>query len=82
MVNITKFAVKRPTTIILCLITIFFFGIQSLLGTKVELTPEMERHEEIAHLLEAYPKFAELEERYVAPDSLIREFIGGGSYHY
>ena len=42
MVNITKFAVKRPTTIILCLITIFFFGIQSLLGTKVELTPEME----------------------------------------
>ena len=45
-----------------------------------QLTPEMERHEEIAHLLEAYPKFAELEERYVAPDSLIREFIGGGIY--
>ena len=45
-----------------------------------QLTPEMERHEEIAHLLEAYPKFTELEERYVAPDSLIREFIGGGIY--
>lgn len=42
MVNITKFAVKRPVTIILCLITIAFFGLQSLLGAKIELTPEME----------------------------------------
>ena len=45
-----------------------------------QLTPEMERYEEIGHLLEAYPKFAELDEKYVAPDSLIREFIGGGIY--
>lgn len=42
MVNLTKFAVKRPVTIVLCLITIAYFGIQSLLGTKVELTPEMD----------------------------------------
>ncbi len=42
MVNLTKFAVKRPVTIILCLITIAYFGVQSLLGTKVELTPEMD----------------------------------------
>ena len=42
MVNITKFAVKRPVTIVLCLITIAYFGLQSLLGTKIELTPEME----------------------------------------
>lgn len=42
MVNFTKFAVKRPITIVLCLITIAYFGIQSLLGTKVELTPEMD----------------------------------------
>ena len=42
MVNLTKFAVRRPVTIILCLITIAYFGIQSLLGTKVELTPEMD----------------------------------------
>lgn len=42
MVNITKFAVRRPVTIVLCLITIAFFGVQSLLGTKIELTPEME----------------------------------------
>ena len=42
MINLTKFAVKRPITIVLCLITIAYFGIQSLLGTKVELTPEMD----------------------------------------
>lgn len=45
-----------------------------------QLTPEIERYEEIGHLLEAYPKFETLSESYVAPDSLIREFIGGGIY--
>ncbi|MEY8354607.1 efflux RND transporter permease subunit [Lachnospiraceae bacterium 54-53] len=42
MVNITKFAIKRPITIILCLITVAYFGIQTLMGSKVELTPDME----------------------------------------
>ena len=42
MVNITKFAVRRPVTIVLCLITIAYFGIQSLMGTKLELMPEMQ----------------------------------------
>ncbi|MBS5282913.1 MAG: efflux RND transporter permease subunit [Clostridiales bacterium] len=42
MVNMTKFAVRRPITVVLCLITIFYFGLQALLGSKVELTPEME----------------------------------------
>lgn len=42
MVNITKFAVRRPITIVLSLITIAYFGVQSLLGTKLEMTPEME----------------------------------------
>lgn len=41
MINITKFAVKRPITIVLCLITIAFFGVRSLLGTKIELIPDM-----------------------------------------
>ena len=45
-----------------------------------QLTPEIERYEEIGHLLEAYPKFETLDEGYIAPDSLIREFIGGGIY--
>ena len=46
----------------------------------LHLNPDMERYEEIRHLVEAYPKFEPLDEKYVAPDSLIREFIGGGIY--
>ena len=42
LVNLSKFALKRPVTIIMCLITIVYFGFQSVLGAKVELTPEME----------------------------------------
>ncbi len=45
-----------------------------------QLKPEMERYEEIGHLLEAYPKFETIEESCVSPDSLVREFIGGGIY--
>ena len=45
-----------------------------------QLKPEMERYEEIGHLLEAYPLFETLSEDCIAPDSLIREFIGGGIY--
>jgi len=44
------------------------------------LTPEMERYEEIGHLLGAYPRFEPLADEYIAEDSLIREFIGGGIY--
>ncbi len=46
----------------------------------LRVSPEMERYEEVRHLAEAYPRFEILEEKYVAPDSLIREFIGGGIY--
>jgi len=46
----------------------------------LHISPDMERYEEIGHLVEAYPKFEPLDERYVAPDSLLREFIGGGIY--
>ena len=45
-----------------------------------QLTPEMERYQEIGQLLRAYPLFEPLDEKYVAADSLIREFIGGGIY--
>ena len=44
MVNITKFAVRRPITIVLCLITIAYFGVQSLLGSQGVHTTEMEKH--------------------------------------
>lgn len=42
MINLTKFALRRPVTVILCLITFAYFGLQAVLGAKVELTPEME----------------------------------------
>ena len=35
---------------------------------------------EVRQLAEAYPQFEILDEKYIAPDSLIREFIGGGIY--
>ena len=47
---------------------------------KLHLSPDMERYEEIGHLVEAYPKLETLDEKHVAADSLIREFIGGGIY--
>ena len=46
----------------------------------LHLSPDMERFEEVGQLVEAYPKFEILDEKYVAEDSLIREFIGGGIY--
>lgn len=46
----------------------------------LRVSPDMERYEEVRHLTEAYPRFEILDESYVAPNSLIREFIGGGIY--
>ena len=42
MINCTKFALKRPVTVLLALVTLVFFGMQSVFGSKIELTPEME----------------------------------------
>ena len=41
-----------------------------------------ERHQELLDLIEGFRWFEEIDPALVAPDSLIREFIGGGSYHY
>ena len=46
----------------------------------LHLSQNYERYEEVRHLAEAYPKFEALDEKYVAADSLLREFIGGGIY--
>ena len=46
----------------------------------LHLSPEMERYNEVHHLAEAFPRFETLDEKYVASDSLLREFIGGGIY--
>lgn len=47
---------------------------------KLHIAPDMERYEEVGHLVQAYRKLETLDESYIAPDSLIREFIGGGIY--
>jgi uridine kinase len=43
---------------------------------------ENERHKELLDLIDAFQWFEPIDPDLVAPDSLIREFIGGGSYHY
>lgn len=42
----------------------------------------IERFEELRAVLPALQLFGEIDERLVAPDALIREFIGGGIYEY
>ena len=39
--NLTKYVLKRPVTTILCVLCLIVFGISSVLGSKMELTPEM-----------------------------------------
>lgn len=46
----------------------------------LRVSPDMDRYEEVHQLAAAYPLFDILDESFVAPDSLIREFIGGGIY--
>ena len=48
--------------------------------SRLHLSQNYERYEEVKHLAEAYPLFETLDEKYVAHDSLLREVIGGGIY--
>ena len=41
MIKLTKFSLKRPVTLILLLVTVLYFGIQSVLSSPMELTPDM-----------------------------------------
>ena len=43
---------------------------------------ENERHDELLELIRAFEWFEPIDPDLVAKDSLIREFIGGGSYKY
>lgn len=48
-----------------------------------QAVPEgIERYEELRGVLPALQLFGDIDEALVAPDSLIREFIGGGIYEY
>ena len=53
------------------------------LRAAVDQVPEDNpRHREFHDLVDAFRYFEPIDPALVAPDSLIREFIGGGSYHY
>ena len=43
---------------------------------------ENARHDELLELINAFQYFEPIDPELVARDSLLREFIGGGSYHY
>ena len=47
-----------------------------------QVPPENPRCREFHDLVDAFAQFEPVDPALVAPDSLIREFIGGGSYHY
>lgn len=40
--GLTKFVLRRPVSTVLLIVSLFVFGTSSLLGTKLELTPELE----------------------------------------
>lgn len=42
----------------------------------------IERYDELREVLPALQLFGDIDEKYVAEDALIREFIGGGVYAY
>ena len=53
-------------------------------ATKLfQQVPEgIERYDELKQVLPALQLFGVIDEKYVAEDALIREFIGGGIYDY
>lgn len=66
--------------------TAFSYELPVLNATATQLfqsIPEgIERHEELRQVLPAIQLFGHIDEALVAPDALIREFIGGGIYEY
>ena len=41
MKNLTKLVLKRPVTMIMCLLCLALFGVTSVKNSRQELTPEM-----------------------------------------
>lgn len=58
------------------------FAAMNRLATRLFASiPEgVERYEELRAILPAIQLFGEIDEKYIAPDAMIREFIGGGIY--
>ena len=53
MIRLTKFSLKRPVTLILLLVAVLYFGIQSVLSSPMELTPDMNMPMQIIYTI--YP---------------------------
>ena len=47
-----------------------------------QVAPDNERFQELHELVDAFRYFTPIDPALVPADSLLREFIGGGSYHY
>ena len=47
-----------------------------------DVPADNQRHDELLELMKAFPYFEPIDPALVAKDSLLREFIGGGSYSY
>ena len=58
------------------------YSSSSLRAAVEQVPPDNERWQEYHDLVDAFRYFEPVDPALVAPDSLLREFIGGGSYHY
>ena len=60
-----------------------FANYADVLGKAVDQVPgDNPRYKEFHDLVDSFRYFAHLDPALVSGESLIREFIGGGSYHY
>lgn len=63
-------------------VPLFTNYVASLREALKQVPPDNERYPELQEMVEAFGYFQPLDPKLVPKDSLIREFIGGGSYSY
>lgn len=63
-------------------VSVFSTYAEPLRAAVAQVKPENPRYAEFRELSEAFARFTPIDPALVARDSLIREFIGGGSYQY
>ena len=63
-------------------VPVFAHYTDALRAAVEQVPPDNERWQEYHDLVDAFRYFEPVDPALVAPDSLLREFIGGGGYHY
>ena len=63
-------------------VPVFAHYADALRAAVEQVPPDNERWQEYHDLVDAFRYFEPVDPALVAPDSLLREFIGGGRYHY